>query len=153
MAFRSGVRIGIDYGRSRIGVALTDVSGRTPFPHTTLKFSPYGLHIDEILDLVEERQAIEVVIGMPKHLNGAEGASAQFVREFAAELAAEIPQVRVCLFDERLSTNEAHARLAAVGVENRFRKDKVDQLAAAIILENALEFEQQTGNPPGETVQ
>lgn len=150
------MRIGIDYGKSRIGVAVTDPSGKICFPHTTLKFSAYGTHIDEILDLVAERQAIEVVIGMPKHLSGAEGASAQLVRDFAAELAAELAgeasPVRVCLVDERLSTNQAHAGLANMGIDNRQRKDKVDQLAAAIILENAVEAEFITGNPPGEQV-
>ncbi|MDO5061178.1 MAG: Holliday junction resolvase RuvX [Actinomycetaceae bacterium] len=152
MYFRSGVRIGIDYGKSRIGIAITDPSGKICFPHTTLKFSPYGTHIDEILDLVSERNVIEVVIGMPKHLNGAEGASAHAVREFAQELAQELPAVRVCLVDERLSTNQAHAGLAHMGIENRNRKDKVDQLAAAIILENAIETELSTGNVPGEQV-
>lgn len=150
--FRSGVRLGIDYGKSRIGIAVTDPSGKITFPHTTLKYSPYGVHLDELLDLISEKQVIEVVIGMPVHLNGKAGAAAEFVREFAVELANEIPNVRVCLMDERLTTNQAHAGLAEMGIENRGRKDKIDQLAAAIILEQAIEIELRTGNPPGDTV-
>ncbi|MCS4484392.1 Holliday junction resolvase RuvX [Gleimia sp. 6138-11-ORH1] len=153
MAFRSGVRIGIDYGKSRIGIAVTDPSGKICFPHTTFKFSPYGTHIDEIIALAIEREAIEIVVGMPKHLSGVEGATAQSVREFAQELATELPELRVCLIDERLTTNQAHAGLATMGIENRKRKDKIDQLAAAIILENALQTELVTGNPPGEQVE
>ncbi|EEH63397.1 RNAse H domain protein, YqgF family [Gleimia coleocanis DSM 15436] len=151
--FRSGVRIGVDYGKSRIGVAVTDPSGKISFPHTTLQFSPYGVHLDELLNLIVEKQAIEVVIGMPVHLNGKEGSSAEFVRDFANELAVEIPDIRVCLMDERLTTNQAHAGLSEMGVDNRARKNKIDQLAASIILENAIETELRTETPPGETVE
>ncbi len=101
---------------------------------------------------VEERGVVEVVIGLPRHLNGAEGESARFVREFSQQLARKIPQVRLCLVDERRSTLSAKSMLHEGGVREREQRSKIDSVAAQVILEHALELERATGLPPGEEV-
>lgn len=144
--------MGIDYGSVRIGVATTDPQGRVVFPKTLVKVGRYGEHIDELADIAEELDPIEIVIGYPKHLKGAEGQSAKAARALAHELRAVLPRPRICLVDERMTTNQAHAELAAQGIDNRARQDKIDQLAAAIILEMSINYEERTGKFPGETV-
>ncbi|MDO5729106.1 MAG: Holliday junction resolvase RuvX [Actinomycetaceae bacterium] len=152
MSFRTGARVGIDFGFARIGVAVTDPHGSVVIPKCTVRFSRYGTHLDEIADIIEDISAIEVVIGLPRHLSGAEGASAKAARKFARELAVFVPEVRICVVDERLTSNQAHSDLATMGIDNRARRNKVDQLAAAIILEQALDVEKNTGKLPGETI-
>lgn len=149
---RRGARVGIDVGSVRIGVAVTDATGTIALPRTTVEHSPYGAHFDEIADIIDEVNAIEVVVGYPRHLSGVAGASAQFARRFARQLGEIVNEPRICLLDERLTTNQAHQDLAVMGIDNRARLDKVDQLAAAIILEHALELEKNTGKLPGETI-
>lgn len=149
---RPGPRMGIDYGSVRIGVAVTDSSGQIVFPKTNVQVDKYGGHIIELIEIAEELDPIEIVIGYPKHLKGKSGASAKAARALAHELKADLDRPRICLFDERLTTNLAHADLAVQGIENRLRGDKVDQLAAAIILETSIDFEENTGKLPGETV-
>lgn len=100
----------------------------------------------------EQRRAIEVVVGLPKHLNGQEGESAQAARLFASELAKRLPDVRVCLIDERLSTMQAQAMLHTVGMDTRRSRKVIDQMAAQIILEQAIASERGSGFPPGELV-
>ncbi|MDO5048371.1 MAG: Holliday junction resolvase RuvX [Actinomycetaceae bacterium] len=149
---RRGPRMGIDYGSVRIGVAVTDPEGRVVFPKTQIKVGKYGEHIDELADIADELNPIEIAIGYPRHLKGAAGRSAKAARKLAHELKQVLPRPRICLVDERMTTNQAHARLAAQGIDNRARQDKIDQLAAAIILETSISFEEQTGELPGETV-
>lgn len=144
--------MGIDYGSVRIGVATTDPQGRVVFPKTQVNVGRYGEHIDELADIADELDPIEIVIGYPRHLKGAAGKSAQAARALAFELRSVLPRPRICLVDERLTTNQAHADLAELGIDNRQRKDKVDQLAAAIILEQSMEYEDKTGKLPGETI-
>ncbi|MDO5719815.1 MAG: Holliday junction resolvase RuvX [Actinomycetaceae bacterium] len=144
--------MGIDVGSVRIGVAVTDAAGTIALPRATVSYSRYGDHFDQIADIIEDVAAIEVVIGYPRHLSGAEGQSARFTRRFAQELGNIVSRPRICLLDERLTTNLAHQNLATMGIDNRARHDKVDQLAAAIILEHALELEKNTGKLPGETI-
>ncbi|MDT3767682.1 Holliday junction resolvase RuvX [Gleimia hominis] len=151
-SFRAGVRIGVDYGGARIGVAVTDPAGRFALPHETVARSKWGEDVDQIADLAEQLAAIEIVVGLPKHLSGASGASAKSARKFAHKLGSACPQLRVCMVDERLTTSTAHEQLAAAGIDNRRRKDKVDQVAATVILEQAIEIERRTGKEPGETI-
>lgn len=144
--------MGIDYGSVRIGVAVTDPAGRVVFPKTVVQVDKYEGHILELVQIAEELDPIEIVIGYPKHLKGTSGASAKAARALAYELKAELPKPRICLVDERLTTNLAHAKLSAQGIDNRQRGDKIDQVAAAIILETSIDFEENTGSLPGETI-
>ncbi len=106
----------------------------------------------EIVRLVKERQIVEIVVGLPKHLSGVEGQSAEKTREFANILAGKLPEVRVCLVDERRSTLAAKDILRQQGIGEREQRPLVDSVAAQVILEHALESERVSGLPPGEEV-
>lgn len=149
---RMGVRLGIDYGGARIGVAACDPQATVVLPLQVVPTSKYGEDVEEVAQIAADRDAIEIVVGYPRHMSGKTGASARAARKFARELAHAYPRARVALVDERLTSVQAHSLLAAGEVSGRERKGKVDPLAAAIILETALESERRGGKPPGETV-
>jgi putative holliday junction resolvase len=147
---RRGVRIGVDVGDVRIGVARSDPSGMIATPLETV---PRGRgDLDRLRALVDDDDAVEVIVGLPRSLSGGEGPSAARVREFAAGLAAALWPVPVRLCDERLSTVSAEAVLRERGKKGQKRRAVVDQAAAVVILQNALETERGTGTAPGELV-
>lgn len=148
---RHGVRIGIDVGTVRIGVATCDPTGLLATPYETVSRGAGDL--DRLADIVAERAAIEVVMGLPLSLSGAEGPSAIAVRDYSVTLAVRVAPVHVRLVDERLSTAAAARGLRRAGVDGRRARTVVDQVAAATILQAALDTERSLGNPPGETVQ
>ena len=150
---RPGARIGVDVGNARVGVAASDPSGTLAHPVYTLpRDVAGGSDIGAIVGLVEELAAVEVVVGLPRLLSGKEGSSAQEARLFARELATRLGTVSVRLVDERLTTVDAHRRLRDSGVPGRGQRAVVDQAAAVLILQTALDTETQSGRPPGETV-
>lgn len=146
---RSGVRLGIDVGRARIGVSRSDPLGHMSIPLETVKRDRNGRDIERIAELATEREVIEIVVGWPAHMRGGSGESAADARRFALRLKRRLPQVRLCLVDERLSSKQAHSRLTEVGLDSREQKSVVDQVAAQIILDQALEIERQSGILPG----
>jgi putative holliday junction resolvase len=147
---RRGVRIGVDVGDVRIGVARSDPSGMIATPLETVARGRGDL--ERLRALVEEEAAVEVVVGLPRSLSGGEGPSAARVREFAGDLAEALSPVPVRLCDERLSTVSAEAVLRGRGKKGQKRRAVVDQAAAVVILQNALETERGTGTAPGELV-
>jgi putative holliday junction resolvase len=148
---RPGVRIGIDVGTVRVGVAACAPAGVMASPVETVRRGRGDLA--RIARLVSEREAVEVVVGLPRSLSGQEGPAARAAREFAGRLAKLIPLVPVRLVDERLSTVTAERGLRDAGVGGRRGRSVVDQAAAVIILQSALDAERTSGNPPGQTVQ
>jgi putative Holliday junction resolvase len=150
---RRGVRVALDIGDARIGVASSDPHGILATPVETVKRGPGDL--DRISALVAELEAFEIVIGLPQSLTGAEGRAALKVRETAAQIrqnvltraVGETPDVR--LVDERFSTVTAEQQLRERGKKGSKRRAVVDQAAAVVILQHALDFERETGNPPG----
>ncbi len=147
---RFGVRVGVDVGDSRIGIAQSDPSGMLATPVETV---PRGSgDLARIAALVAERDAIEVVVGLPRSLSGREGPAAAKAREFAIELAAAVAPVPVRLCDERLSTVTAEAVLRGQGKRGQKRRAVVDQAAAVVILQNALDTERSAGAAPGEAL-
>lgn len=106
----------------------------------------------EIARIMAEREAIEAIVGLPRTLAGDEGAAAQAARTYAGRLAARVAPVPVRLVDERLTTVDAHRSLRESGVEGRRQRAVVDQAAAVLILQAALDAERSTGRPPGELV-
>lgn len=147
---RLGVRIGLDPGDARVGVAESDPSGMLATPVETVQRGKGDLA--RIAAIVAERAAIEVVLGLPRSLSGGEGPAAAKVREFARALAEAVQPVPVRLCDERLSTVSAEAMLRGQGKKGQQRRSVVDQAAAVVILQSALDTERSSGTVPGETI-
>lgn len=145
---RPGVRVGVDVGDARIGIAQSDPNGMLATPVETVARGPGDL--DRIQAIVAERAAIEVVVGLPRSLSGGEGPAAVKVRGFAREIAHAVMPVAVRLCDERLSTVTAEAVLRGQGKKGQKRRAVVDQAAAVVILQNALDTERSSGAAPGE---
>jgi putative Holliday junction resolvase len=148
---RRGRRIAVDVGDARIGVASCDPDGLLATPVETVPAGRKSL--GRLAAIVEEYQAIEVVVGLPRSLSGREGPAAVKVREYAAQLAARVYPVPVRLVDERMTTVTATAGMRAAGVKSKQGRARIDQAAAVVILQSALETEKTSGRPPGETVQ
>lgn len=144
------MRIGIDVGSIRIGVARSDPAGMLAVPVTTLKRGKTD--VAEIVALVTEYEALEVLVGLPLSLSGEEGKAAVLARNYARLLAAACQPVAVRLVDERLSTVQAQRGLTAAGLSTRQGRSMIDQAAAVIILEQALDVERVSGRPVGTTV-
>lgn len=148
---RPGVRVGVDVGSVRIGVARTDPSGLLAVPVETVPRVEGDL--DRIAEIVDEQAAIEVVVGLPLTLAGRPGPAAQVATAFARELADRIAPVAVRLVDERLSTVSAQRDLRAAGRSSRTGRAVVDQAAAVVIVQYAVDTERATGRAPGSLVQ
>jgi putative Holliday junction resolvase len=147
---RHGVRLGVDPGDARIGVARSDPTGFLATPLETVRRGKGDLA--RLARLVVEEEAVEVVVGLPRSLSGGEGPAAAKVREFAGRLAERISPVTVRLQDERLTTVSAEAMLRDRGKKGAERRAVVDQAAAVFILQHALDSERATGRPAGEIV-
>ncbi len=149
MSIRQGARLGIDVGAVRVGVARSDQHAMLATPLCTVVRREGA--IAEIVELVADIEAIEVVVGLPLALSGSRTASTQDAVDFAEQLAAAIA-IPVRLVDERLSTVAAQAALHSTGRTARTSRHVIDQVAATIILQHALDAERSSGNPPGELI-
>lgn len=149
-ALRSGVRLAIDVGSARIGVAACDPGGMLATPLATVRRGRGD--IGEIARLAAERDAMEIVVGLPTSLSGMAGQAAEQARDFAAALASLVAPLQVRLVDERFTTVIAHAALRQGGRDSRERRTVIDQAAAALLLQGALDAERQSGVPAGELV-
>ena len=136
----------IDYGRVRVGIAVSDDLGLLahPRPHFDGR-NPKRL-LTQLSEFVREERIERLVVGLPRLLDGAEGIAARRVRRFAQALRAQVP-CPVELIDERWSTREAQARLHASGLDSRQSRTRVDSAAAAILLQAWLDGRR----PPEET--
>ena len=146
---RTGVRVGVDVGTARIGVARSDPHGMLATPVETVERG--GDPVARVLGIVAEHEGIEVIVGLPLALSGRETASTADATNFARELARRGP-VPVRVVDERLSTVSAHSALRASGRNAKNSRSVVDQVAAVIILQHALDFERAADRPPGALV-
>jgi putative holliday junction resolvase len=147
---RSGVRLAVDPGSVRIGVARSDPSGVLASPLTVLRRDKRAL--DALASLAAAEDAMEILVGLPTSLSGREGPAAAAAKQFAADLAVRVAPLPVRLVDERFTTTTAHDALRAGGHDSRARRQTVDSAAAAVLLEAALESERRTGRVPGELV-
>lgn len=152
--WRPGVRIGVDVGRVRIGLAASDPDGLLATPVRTVSRVAKGTGkgggadsgLDEIADVVREYEAVEVIVGLPVTLGGQERQAAGEVRQYAQELARKVAPVPVRLADERMSTVVATRRLSERGVRGKRRRTLVDQAAAVEILQGWLDAERRRRN-------
>lgn len=149
---RSGRRLAIDFGKARIGVAISDAyailaSGLETIPRAK---SP-AADIDRILQLVIENEVIEIYVGLPISLNGMENASTSDAIVLARAIA-EKTNVPLRFIDERLTTVTAANALKTSGRNAKSGRAIIDQIAAAVILEQALEIERSAGTQPGKSL-
>lgn len=150
---RAGIRLGVDVGSVRVGLAASDPGGILATPIQTLtRDVKSGGDQAAIAAAVLEREVLEVVVGLPRSLSGREGPAAASARSYATALAARLSPTPVRLVDERLTTVDAHRQLHDSGVAGRAHRGVVDQAAAVLILQAALDVEKSTGRPPGELV-
>ena len=125
--------LGLDVGKARIGVAVSDPDRTLALPAGTIRVAGGIQDLRAVAELVERYEVAEVVVGLPLSLSGERGPAARHSEQFADGLRA-ILEVPVHLQDERLSTVEAERALAAAGADGRERRRSVDQAAASIIL-------------------
>jgi len=144
-----GARLGVDVGSVRVGLAVSDPDGLIATPVETLARAS---SMKRLVREVRERRAAVVYVGLPIHLSGAESASSGVARNYAGVLAAAIAPVEVWMVDERMSTVSAHQALHASGRAGRSHRQVIDQAAAVVILQSALEAERMSGSRAGERV-
>ena len=147
------MRVAVDVGTVRVGVAASDPTGVLASPVTVLRRDPrHGSDLDELAALVAEREAVEVVVGLPRTLRGTDSASTLDAREYAAALARRIAPVPVRLVDERLTTVTATRDMRSSGRSARSSRASIDAAAAVVLLDAALDRERTTGEPAGDAV-
>jgi putative Holliday junction resolvase len=150
---RSGVRLGVDVGSVRVGLASSDPGGVLATPVQTIERDlESGADLGVIAAAVLERHVLEVLVGLPRSLSGDEGPAAAGARAYAAALAIRISPIPVRLIDERLTTIDAHRQLRDSGMAGRAQRAVVDQAAAVLILQAALDAEKASGLAAGELV-
>lgn len=149
MTFRLGGRLGVDVGKARIGVARCDAGGMIVLPVSTVLRG--NGDVAEISKLARDFDVVEIVVGLPLSLSGDERPSTEDARTFAlaVSIGSNLP---VRLVDERLSTVSAQRVLHDAGRDVRGSRPVIDQVAATIILQHALDLERSSGEPPGELI-
>ncbi|WP_367039942.1 Holliday junction resolvase RuvX [Streptomyces sp. Je 1-332] len=153
VGMRRGRRLAIDVGDARIGVASCDPDGILATPVETVPGRDVPAAKRRLKQLVDEYEPIEIVVGLPRSLNGGEGPAAAKIRVFVQDLARMVAPISVRLVDERMTTVTASQGLRASGVKSKKGRSVIDQAAAVVILQQALESERASGKAPGEGVE
>lgn len=131
--------LGLDLGEKRIGVATSDESGQIALPLATLSGDqPACEIIADILNLADQHEAERIVIGMPTSLSGEAGPAAQKAAQFTRALSAQT-SLEVITWDERLTTALAEKTMISANVKRRQRRQKIDKVAATLILQSYLD--------------
>ena len=130
--------LGLDVGTKTIGMALSDVTRSVATPFDTIRRSKFTADAKTIREVVEKNQVGALVIGFPLNLDGSEGPRAQSTRAFARNLAAHVT-VPMVFWDERLSTAAVERHLIEADASRKRRAEVIDRMAAAYILQGALE--------------
>ena len=131
--------MGVDYGDARTGIAISDLLCSLVGSTTVIHSRNADKTLDQIMTLIRENQVGEIVVGLPKNMDGSEGPRAELCRAFANRLQ-EISGLPVNLWDERRTTVEAHNILSEHNYHGKKRKNTVDAVAASLILEGYLAF-------------
>lgn len=127
----------LDVGGRRIGVAMSDPTRVLSSPLTTLRATPQSRVLAQIATLIANNEVVELVVGLPLTLSGEQGPQAQTVLTFVEELRRHV-HVPIHLFDERLTTVEAERIMVEMGIKRDQRREKIDEVAASIILRDFL---------------
>ncbi|GGG19804.1 Holliday junction resolvase RuvX [Paenibacillus abyssi] len=130
--------MGLDYGDRRIGVAVSDALQWTAQGVGVVETRRDGRELDEIADLVRQHEVTEIVVGLPKNMNGTIGPRGEICIAFAQNLREKL-NLPVHLWDERLTTVSAERTLLEADISRKKRKLVVDKMAAALILQNFLD--------------
>jgi putative Holliday junction resolvase len=135
--------LGIDLGKARIGLAISDELQLLAHPLQTI--SATANVPARIAEIVRQRKIDKVVVGMPRRMSGGLGEAAKSALDFADKLRAVLP-CEVLMWDERLTTAAAHRELRSAGKSTRATRQYVDQVAAQIILQGYLDWRRQSGS-------
>ena len=138
--------LGLDLGTKTIGMALSDVTRSVATPYHTLRRTKFTGDAKAIAAAIAENGVGALVIGLPINLDGSEGPRAQSTRAFARNLAPLI-EVPILLWDERLSTAAVERHLIEAGASRKRRAEVIDRMAAAYILQGALDRLRRLGTP------
>ena len=131
--------MGVDYGDARTGIAISDLLCSIVGSTTVIHSRRMDKTVEQIVELIQQHDVGELVVGLPKNMDGTEGPRAQLCREFAA-LLEEKSGLPVKMWDERRTTVEAHQILSDHNYHGKKRKNTVDAVAASLILEGYLAF-------------
>lgn len=153
---RQGVRLGVDVGKARIGISRSDRDGLLATPVETVQRSAVGDEdMRRIVSIAEELDAFEVIVGLPLNMRGERTLSTEDAAQFAQRLAARFTgsEVTVREVDERLSTVSAQGQLRQAGKKTKQSRSIIDQAAAVVILQHALDIERRQDTAPGALVE
>jgi putative Holliday junction resolvase len=142
----SGIRLGIDPGRARIGLAMSDRDGLLAMPLETVAVD--SNEIDRVLAVIAEHDVSTVIVGLPLSLSGRWTASTRHAYELAQAISERV-DISVRMIDERLTTTTAQAALRSSGRSQRAGRSVIDQIAAVTLLQQALDTERQSNRPAG----
>jgi putative Holliday junction resolvase len=138
--------LGLDIGERNIGIAISDGLGITAQPLTTIRRKNANSDIEAIKKIIEEHQAKEIVVGLPKNMDGSIGTQAQKAILFADKLR-QCLDIRIILRDERLTTVIAEKTMLEGDLSRRKRKKRIDKIAAQLILQNYLDSKKFSSQP------
>lgn len=129
----------LDLGSRTIGVAASDLTGMIANGIETIRRTTPERDMARLTELVQEYEVSELVVGYPKNMNGTIGERAKISEKYAEELRSRFPQVKVVLWDERLSTVAAEKVLIDADLRRKKRRQVIDMMAAVVILQNYLD--------------
>lgn len=135
----AGRCLGVDLGRVRVGLALSDPLGLTAQPLQVVEHVGPRRGVERVAQAVEEHGVTTVIVGLPLLLSGADGERAKEARTFVERLVRRLPGIRVELWDERFTTAQAQRTMIDASVRRSTRKETIDAVAAALILQSWLD--------------
>ena len=130
--------LAIDHGTKRIGIAISDELGMIAQPLEFIQAEPFAKFLDRLKEIIRDKQVELIVVGMPRNMDGSYGPAALKVQEFVAVLKSSIT-IPIKTLDERLTSAQANRALILGNVRRDQRKEKVDKMAAAILLQGYLD--------------
>jgi putative Holliday junction resolvase len=138
---RKGRRLCIDFGKKKLGIAISDPTGTIAQPLSVIERKNDDLDIEKIRQIIDMYDVKKIVVGLPLTLSGQVGQSALEVHRFSEKLGTALTEVDIDTWDERLSTVFAEREMIRDNVRRKRRKEVIDQLAATIILQSYLDAE------------